>query len=96
MFASANNADRAERVEYEGMDCGTPAAQVYARRDEQLPTYAPAGADAKVEQPCLNAQIAKRQNKRAGTANEGGRSTNEYRRDVEGVSHLCVRNRIGH
>ena len=76
-FASADNADRAERLECEGMDCGTPAAQVYARRDEQLPTYAPAGADAKVEQSSLDAQIARRQNKRAGAANEGGRSMNE-------------------
>ena len=62
-FASADNADRTERLECEGIDCGSPAAQVYARRDEQLPTYAPAGADAKVEQQSLNVETAERQNK---------------------------------
>ena len=78
VFAFADSGDdRAERIECRGMDCGTPASQVHARRDEQLPTHTPTGADAKGKQQGLKVETAERQTKRFGATNEGRRGVNE-------------------
>ena len=62
VYASAGSGDdRAERIECRGLSSGTPAAQIHARRDEQLTTHTPAGADAKWKQRGLKVQTAKRQ-----------------------------------